>query len=61
MITEMNILCNIKLKIIFMVSYTSQFSVIGVLYRKEQIISGNIKINHFTHNFKGDIVVKLKP
>ena len=53
--------CTSKLRIVIMISYTSQFSVIGVSYRKEQIISVNISINNFTVYFKGNIVVKLSP
>ena len=52
-------LCTAKHKFAIKISYTSQFSPISVLYRKEWIISVNININNFTVNFKGDIVVKL--
>ena len=44
-----------------MISYTFQFSVISVVYRKEQIISVNTNLNNFRVNFKGDTVVKLSP
>ena len=41
-----------------MFNYTFQFTVIGVLYRKD-IISVNISSNNFTLNFTLDIAVKL--
>ena len=54
-------MCNIKFKIICVISYTFQFSVIGVSYRKESIISVNINSNNSTDYFKDVIVVKLRP
>ena len=55
------LLCNSKLKIVIIISYTTSFSVISVFYRKEYIISVNITRNNFNVYFKGDIVVKLSP
>ena len=52
---------NGKLKIVIMISYKSQFSVISVLCSKELVISMNISINNFTVNFREDIAGKLSP
>ena len=42
-----------------MVSYTIQFSICGVLYRKEKITSVNININNLKVNGIDDIALKL--
>ena len=55
------LLRNIKLKVVIVNSYTSQFSVISVLYSNEKIIPVSIIINNFTLNFNSDSVVKLSP
>ena len=55
------LLWNSKLKIVIMISSTSQFSVISALYRKEYNITVNINSNNFTVYFKSDNIVKLSP
>ena len=47
-----------KLKIVIIISYTSQFSIITIIHRKH-IFSVKININNYTINFKGYIAVKL--